>query len=159
MLKTKSLFHLVISITFLLVLSGCVNQGITRENSKPTATKNTPKWSAILSVSGGLAGLMQNVSIDSEGIVIINDLKLNKSFRKKLDNNELKTFTGLILKNKQSKSINSLSRRCRDCFTYKLLIRWHKKQQLAVLDDINLRESSYNKIILFLRGIVKKYRS
>ena len=155
---------LVLSFIFPLVilfsLSGCVTQESASAKSTTDIQKQPAIWSIVLSISGGFAGLARNISIDSNGLLIINDLKLNKSIRNKLDNNELARLSELINNNKNQPSMAGIpfgSENCADCFQYKLSIRWQNGQQLAVLNDINLPQSPYKELLLVLRKLTSKY--
>jgi len=145
--------QLVIFIAFLL--AGCITQG------QATGLKNKQEqWSVVLVISGGFAGWMRNISVDTRGALIINDLKRNKSIRKQLNNSELASLSNLVTKQKsiyQTDVVTELSQKCKDCFHYKLSIRWHNRQQLVSLNDLNLPKSSYNKIINFLKEMTIKY--
>lgn len=117
------------------------------------------QWTVVLAVSGGIAGWMKNISVDASGNVIINDLKRNENTRKILNNSELKIFSRLV---EQLRDVNNATEhensaiRCKDCFQYKLSIRWQNQQILMSLNDINLSESKANKVVLFLRKAMQK---
>ena len=156
LLKISIIKQIFLSLCLVVSLSACVTQ----DKAGSAVKSEQPQWFTALSVSGGIAGITQNISIDSTGSVIINDVRIRKSIRKNLNNNELDKLSKLLLESKSLTSeakVNKFSGKCKDCYHYKLSIRWQNKQQLVVLNDINLRQSAYSQIILYLRAIRKKY--
>ncbi len=142
--------RLVFPLVILFSMSSCVTQ----QHGTASVAQEPIPWSVILSVSGGIAGVERNISIDSDGLVIINDLKTNKSSRSKINNKELALLSNLI--NQQTGSLKQPStlftaNKCADCFQYKLSIRWQNGQKLAVFNDINLAKSPLKHIVHFLR--------
>ncbi len=149
---------LAFPLVLLFLVSACVTQE--QHGTGNSAQESLQPWSVILSVSGGIAGMVRNISIDSDGLVIINDLKTNKSSRSKINSKELALLSNLI--NQQIRSLKPPStlfsaNKCADCFQYKLSIRWQNGQKLAVLNDINLGKSPYQDIVRFLRKTMLKY--
>ncbi len=148
---------------FISLLLVCVSCAAQEKKDTVTVSKGVvpvQSWSAILSVSGGFAGWDKNISIDSGGLVIINNLKTGMSSRKKLNNKELLALSALVHQQKNTSVVagsRNFSKRCADCFEYKLSIRWQNRQQLAVLNDINLSKSPYQSIVRFLRKTMSKY--
>ena len=149
---------------FLLVsLLSCVAQGKSEEAEvvKVKSIEKPNQWIVALGVTGGFAGWIKNISVDSSGKTIINDLKQNKSSQKILSNKELKELSKLVEQLKstifETKSTKPSSL-CSDCFQYELSIRWQNRQILASLNDINLSESKANKIVLYLRNILMKFK-
>ena len=153
----------MVSLALFISLLSCVTQGKSGETEveKVKSVEMTSQWMVALGVSGGFAGWIKNISVDSSGKTIINDLKQNKSSKKLLSNKELSELSKLIeqLKNTtiESKTAKS-SNLCSDCFHYEVSIRWQNRQILASLNDINLAESKANKVVLFLRNILMKYK-
>ena len=159
MLSFSAIFRFIL-ISWLLFLAGCATQdkkSTMMVSKPPAAAKN---WSVVLSISGGFAGWAKNISINSDGLLIINNLKTGRSIRKKMNNNELDVLSKLVLQQKKTHSEakgNSLPKNCADCFQYKLSIRWQNGQQLAVLNDINLGQSPYKDIVRFLRKMMSQH--
>ncbi len=159
-------FKAIFLMCFGFMLLACVEHSKTdKDNPRPEklSAVSLPVdkgWIIELQISGGFAGTMQNISVDSGGILIISDLKLNKTVRKKLNNKELDKLSGLIgpLKNLQTRqTVTNLGGFCADCFQYKVSIRWQNSQALVSLNDINLEQSLYKNTVLFLREISAKY--
>lgn len=159
MLKKFISFRLAIIVLF-FALSGCIPQAQSEKSKPANLSGDIQKWTVLLSISGGFAGWMKNISIDSAGILIINDLKRNKSIRNKVNNNELAGLSDLLVEIKDLKidpEANKLTNICADCFNYEVSIRSHNRQLLASLNDINLSKSEFNNIVIFLRKIRIKY--
>jgi len=155
-MNKRNIFFWNFLLIFCLFSSACVTQ----DNAVATTNNKKQSWSVILSISGGFAGLMRNISIDEDGSIIINDLKNSKSIRKKLNNKELQDLSDLLDKLKGTSSSSSspgFSRNCKDCYQYKLSIRWQNSQVLASLNDINLKKSPYKALVIFLKRILSKY--
>ena len=151
------------SFFLLISLLSCVAQGKSEETgltkTKPTEKPN--QWIVVLGVSGGFAGWIKNISVDASGKTIVNDLRRNKSSQKILSNKELSELSKLVEELKsttleaESTKPSSL---CSDCFQYELSIRWQNGQILASLNDINLTESKFEKLVLFLRNVLQKFK-
>ncbi len=153
-------YRLVSIFILTLIVSGCLFNGESNAVVK-SSTIVTKQWMVVLLETGGIAGFMHNISIDSSGIIVINDLKVSKSFRKKLNARDLNKLSRLVQrahKLEASNTIGTFRQRCVDCISYKLSIRWQNKQQLAVVNDINLSKSVYNKIIRFLRDVIRNHQ-
>lgn len=159
MLKKFISFRLAIIVIF-FALSGCISQAQSEKSKPANLAGNTQKWTVLLSISGGIAGWMKNISVDSAGILIINDLKRNKSIRNKVNNNELAALSDFLVEIKELKAETKpagFSKGCADCFNYELSIRWQNRLQHEVLNDINLNKSRFSHIVVFLRKIATKY--
>lgn len=141
-------------------LSGCIPQAQSEKSISAPSSENIQKWTVLLSISGGFAGWMKNISIDSSGTLIINDIKRNKSIRNKVNNNELGALYNLLVDIKDLKSEHQSTKftnTCADCFNYELSIRSHNRQLLVTLNDINLSKSGFRHVVIFLRKMVTKY--
>ena len=157
----KKLFLSLGTFFLLLSLLSCVAQGKSEETGVTTvkSIEKTNQWTVALGVTGGFAGWIKNISVDSSGKTIINDLRQNKSSQKILSNKELSELSKLVVQLKTTTlepESTKPSSFCSDCFQYELSIRWQNRQILASLNDINLTESKANKIVLFLRDILMK---
>ena len=157
---------IIVCITTLLLCSCVAHEQstdslTTKKDTTFSSNYSSNKWSVILSVSGGIKGVSRNISVDSNGLLIINDLKLNKSFRDKVNKEKMIELNTIIEKNvkfSEMNNSNKLTTKCRDCLSYKLSIRWDDLQRLAVSDDLNIHKSPYNKLIdNLLRLDSKKY--
>ncbi len=160
MLSFNAIFRFIL-ISLLLFLAGCATQD---KKSTMVASKSSAaavkSWSVVLSISGGFAGWAKNISINSDGLLIINNLKTGRSIRKKMNNNELDVLSKLVLQQKKTHSEvkgKILTKSCADCFQYKLSIRWQNGQQLVILNDINLGQSPYKDIVRFLRKTMSQH--
>ncbi len=143
------------ALIFFLSISSCATQAQTSNLS----AKAMQTWSVTLSISGGFAGLAKNIHIDSNGLMIINNFKNNKRIQNKINNKKLRVLSNLIYKRIKDTSEPvklPVLKHCADCFQYKLSIRWQNGQQLAALNDLNLRQSAFNDIVLFLRKMASK---
>ena len=141
---------------YVAFLSGCVNQ----EKLTSKTDGNGQSWTVTLAVTGGFAGWIRNLSVDSNGQLIINDLKANKGIRKKLNNKELEDLSSLVSQLENAKSVSKtlpFTKKCADCIQYKVSIRWQNSQVLASLNDINLHKSPYKSLVLFSRKIMSNY--
>jgi len=159
----KKIFFSLGSLFLLISLLSCVAQGKSEETglTKVKPIEKTNQWIVVLGVSGGFAGWIKNISVDASGKTIVNDLRRNKSSKKILSNKELSELSKLVEQLKSFKlepEATQSSTLCSDCFQYELSIRWQNGQILASLNDINLTESKANKIILFLRDILTKFK-
>ncbi len=159
MLSLNTTFRFIL-VSSLLFCAGCVTQDKTHTVMVSKDSGAVQAWFVALSISGGFAGWAKNISVDSDGLLIINDLKTGKSIRKKLNNKELEVLSKLVRQQKNAQpevKDRALAKSCADCFEYKLSIRWQNGQQLAMLNDINLGKSSYKDIVRFLRKKISKY--
>ena len=141
-------------------LSGCIPQAQSEKSKSAPLSESTQEWTILLAISGGFAGWMKNISIDSTGILIINNITENKSSRNKLNNNELDALSDMLVEIKDLKTdpqSKKFTNSCADCFNYELSIRSHNRQLLVSLNDINLRNSEFNNIVAYLRKIRMKY--
>ena len=165
----KKIFFSLGSLLLLISLLSCVTQGKPADKpveklsevAKAKSTAKTSEWIVALGVSGGFAGWIKNISVDSSGKTIVNDLRQNKSSQKIISNKELSELSKLLEQLKSSTlepESTKPSSLCSDCFQYELSIRWQNGQILASLNDINLTESKANKIVLFLRDILTKFK-
>jgi len=159
----KKIFFSLGSLFILISLLSCVAQGKSEETglTKVKPIDKTNQWIVVLGVSGGFAGWIKNISVDSSGKTIINDLRQNKSNKMILSNKELNDLSKLVEQLKSTTlEVESTkpSTLCSDCFQYELSIRWQNGQILASLNDINLTKSKFDKVVLFLRNILQKFK-
>ena len=159
----KKIFFILGSLFLLISLLSCIAQGKSEETgvTKLKPIEKTNQWIVVLGVSGGFAGWIKNISVDASGKTIINDLRQNKSTKKILSNKELSELSKLVEQLKSSKlepEAAQPSTLCSDCFQYELSIRWQNGQILASLNDINLTKSKFDKVVLFLRNVLQKFK-
>lgn len=98
------------------------------------------KWTVILRLSGGIAGLSRSIEISSDGAATAKDERSNKSVKRQLTSDELTKLTSLI-NSSSLKAPTGLPSACADCFNYNIQISSDSGKFAAQLDDISLPDS------------------
>ena len=135
-------------ILVLLLLCACTPTGETQASaeSQPT-TATDSNWSALLSLSGGFAGQMREISIDQSGQAVLIDKKTHARFEKQVTPQELQNIAKLVKLLAVDLPPDQRSSRCRDCITYRLVTTVDETKRQLVTDDVNLHDSGAKELI------------
>lgn len=144
MLRIKLLIFTIIAI----LLAGC---------AKPSSVTYTPpvlegNWSVRMTLSGGIAGLLQNIEVKSDGRYIVIDERANNIVEGKLSANELAALEELV--STLEFSAQEIPTGCADCFVYDVEIESGGRKMIVNADDVSLSDSGLGSLVQFLRGIM-----
>lgn len=142
-----SKFGLILVLTALLVTGCTQSSDITYT---PPALEDD--WSVNMTLSGGIAGLMQTIEVKADGSYTVADERTGKTASGKLTEDELATLEELISTLEFSTSRNPSA--CADCFVYDIEIVSGGQKIIVNADDMTLGDSGVGTLAQFLRGIM-----
>lgn len=143
-----SKYRLILALIVALLLTGCKqSSGITYT---PPALEDG--WSVNMTLSGGIAGLLQTINVQSDGEYTVTDERAQNTSTGKLTDQELGTLEDLIA-SMEFIAPNTPSG-CADCFEYDLEIESGGRKMLVNADDVTLGDSGMGPLVQFLRGIM-----
>ena len=122
---SKSVLMGFISVAVLIVLSACQNGQTAITPSSDAVVTATPIWHATLTISGGIKGISQSLSVDQQGVAQFTD-HLNKTYKsREISAESLKNLTEMI-KNYSSTNTTKVTKptNCRDCFNYTIITKY-----------------------------------
>jgi hypothetical protein len=131
--------------SFTLILAAC------SKSASPTYTPPVLEetWAVKMTVSGGIAGILRTIDVNSTGSYSVADQRSGKIATGNLTEAELATLQALISSLEVSTPKNPSA--CADCFEYELEIESGGKKMIASADDLSLGESGMGELVQFLR--------
>ena len=140
---SKILWAIFASIT--LILTACA------KSSSPTYTPPVLEetWAVKMTLSGGIAGLLRSIDVNSTGSYSVADQRVGKVVTGTLSEADLVTLQALISALEVSAPKNPSA--CADCFEYELEVESGGKKMIASADDLSLGESGMGELVQFLR--------
>ncbi len=140
---SKTLWAIFASFTLILVACS--------KSASPTYTPPVLEetWAVKMTVSGGIAGILRTIDVNSTGSYSVADQRSGKIVTGTLTEAELATLQGLISALEVSTPKNPPI--CADCFEYELEIESGGKKMIASTDDISLGETGMGELVEFLR--------
>ncbi|HVN16849.1 MAG TPA: hypothetical protein VMT73_13985 [Anaerolineales bacterium] len=152
-----SRFLTVLLLTVLL--TACAPRAPQPQGTPPEPTQSAPtpissgNWTVELNQSGGIMGLQRNVTITSDGKVVMVDKHTNQIVNSQLSPKDLSQFKSL-LDSLVFDNSGSRSSGCADCFYYDLEIQTGTQHFLIQLDDVSLADSDFKPLVVYLRGLM-----
>jgi len=140
---SKTLWAIFASFTLILVACS--------KSASPTYTPPVLEetWAVKMTLSGGIAGLLRTIDVNSTGSYSVADQRAGKVVTGSLTESELATLQTLVsaleISTPQKPAI------CADCFEYELEIESGGKKLIAKTDDVSLGETGMGELIEFLR--------
>lgn len=135
--------------------TGTLEQGCTA-----ITTQDLKTWSLQYEVSGGIAGLRRQLTLNSDTQLIAIDEKRNKRITQQATQEQITNLTTLLKSLKipaASVAPSRLNSHCADCFQYRLTLTLNDQQQTINLDDSQLQQDSkYAKLINLLSSILNQ---
>lgn len=113
------------------------------------------KWTVIMRLSGGIAGLSRSLEISSDGAATAIDERSGKTGKRQLTSDELTKLTGLI-NSASLKSPGGAPAGCADCFIYNLEISSDSGKFAAQLDDVSLPDSGMELLAGYLGKLMNQ---
>lgn len=133
------------SCILLLLLSGC-----------NPLEQSSQDWSAALIVSGGIAGLIQEISIDQSGRAVLLDKRKKSETSEQLSSNELNRLASQLQALSGVTASVKRHRQCRDCIMYSLITTYAGNQQRWVTDNLSIQQSEARELIQSLTGLAAR---
>ena len=139
---------ILILILFAILLSAC--------GGEPTIAYTPPaldeNWSVTMTLSGGIAGLMQNIEVNSDGSYTVSDQRAGNTKTGTLTETQRTQLKGML----EGFQFNSpkVPSGCADCFIYEVAITSSGKKMIVSADDVTLGDSGMGELVQFLRGIM-----
>ena len=146
-----SLFFLIALMT---ITVGC--GGTAAKSDYDGRTDNA--WMVTLVQSGGIAGVMKTLSVDSAGVMDIREGRDGVATRKILSIavvNQLDSLISDTGSQKNSAQTGSVNRNCRDCMQFQLTIQGIGKEVRHTVDSSGLAGSPYYFLITRLIQLAK----
>ena len=131
--------------SLILVLVAC------SKDASPTYTPPVLEetWAVKMTLSGGIAGLLRTIDVNSTGSYSVADQRAGKVITGTLSEADLATLQSLISSLEVSTPKNPSM--CADCFEYELEIESGGKKMIASTDDLSLGETGMGELVQFLR--------
>lgn len=128
--------------------------------SPAVTTQDLKSWSLQYQLSGGIAGLRRQLTLNSDNQLFAIDEKRNKRIRQQASPEQITNVTTLLENLKlpaASVAPFRLNNRCADCFQYRLALTFNNQQQTINLDDSQLQQNpEYAKLISLLSSILNQ---
>lgn len=144
---SKIRFFALIGLTALL--SACAKPAA-RVTYTPPALEDG--WSAQLALSGGIAGLLRNIVVQSDGSYVVTDERANRVVEGALTDSELASLEEMIAS--AQFTAPEIQAVCADCFVYNLEIESGGQKMIVSADDVSLGDSGIGEVVQFLRGLM-----
>ena len=143
-------------IASLLISTACSPTGEDKTAVGQAENTANTSWAASLDISGGFAGLMQNIAIDQSGKAIFINKKTNSRVEQRIPPNVLREYAklveGLPLVKPDTRPFNQ----CRDCISYTLLTDFNGTKQHTTIDDTEMQNSAAKVLIQKLTALASK---
>lgn len=137
------------ALLFAILFSGCAQPSSSTPYTPPTLEK---EWSVKMTLSGGIAGLMRNIEVRSDGSYTVVDERANTSVDGMLAGDELAQLEEMISILEVSAARNPST--CADCFVYDIEILSGGQKMIVSADDVTLGDSGIATLAQFLREIM-----
>jgi hypothetical protein len=124
------------STIFLFIVAGC-----------HPLEQSTPDWSASLTISGGIAGHMTEISLDQTGRAVLLDKRKKTETRKQLSAEDRDRFASQVQALSNSTAGIKPNKQCRDCILYSLVTTYAESQQRWVTDSLGIQSSQARELI------------
>ena len=140
---SKILWAIFASLT--LVLVACSKDA--SPTYAPPVLEET--WAVKMTLSGGIAGLLRSIDVNSTGSYSVADQRVGKVVTGTLSEADLVTLQALI--SALEVSAPKKPSACARCFEYELEVESGGKKMNASADDLSLGESGMGELVQFLR--------
>lgn len=151
MLKNKFLWTVFLP-PILLVLASCSPFASTKPASQPLPSPGQD-WSAVLTQTGGFAGVDLTVEVASDGQLTARDQRTGREVTEKLSPQSRSKLSRLILATESSARGQMKQSACADCFLYELQIQMNGRTSYTRVDDTRLQDSGVADLIAFLQDL------
>ena len=131
--------------SFTLILTACSKSA--SPTYAPPVLEET--WAVKMTLSGGIAGLLRSIDVNSTGSYSVADQRGGKVVTGTLSEADLTTLQALISALEVSAPKNPSA--CADCFEYELEVESGGKKMIASADGLSLGESGMGELVQFLR--------
>ena len=122
----------------------------------PASTYAPPElegdWSVKMTLSGGIAGLLRNIEVKSDGSYTVTDERANNTVEGELKKEELAKLEEMI--STLEFSTTKTQSICADCFVYDIEILSGGTKMLVNVDDLTLEDSGMGTLVQFLHKIM-----
>jgi hypothetical protein len=135
-------FTLLSTIAVIVITTGC---------GGTAATVNADnRWMASLIQSGGIAGTMKTISVDSTGMLDVRGKNSEILSHRTLAEEEAEQLSAMIaaaFSSNKKIPVSELNRSCRDCMQFHLTLRSVDRELLYSTDSSGLADSYYQPLI------------
>lgn len=110
--------------------------------------QSTADWSVSLTISGGIAGQIQEISLDQTGHAVFLDKRKRNEIRKLLSTEDRERFASQVqaLSNSTTAGVKP-HKKCRDCILYTLVTTYAGIQQRRITDSLGVQRSQARELI------------
>jgi len=112
-------------------------------------------WMVQLIQSGGFVGVQLSIEITSDGRLIAQDIRSEKTVARELPADSLAALQELVSQSNFNQTALSETTVCADCFLYDLKIQTDAGGFSVQLDDVSLPVSGLEPLVFFLRNTMK----
>lgn len=148
----KTIFPLILIIA--LLGTGCAPSPTNTPAATPTLPVITNEWTAKMTQSGGIMGLMRSMEISSDGSYTVTDERTKKEVTGRLNEDELKNLSSLITNAKLTDPEKPNIGVCSDCFIYDIEIKNEGEVFMTQLNDMSLPDSGMEDLVTSLRELM-----
>jgi hypothetical protein len=134
--------------------------GTTKVQDAAADMGTTTSWSVRLAVSGGFAGVRQQIEVDQDGRLSLDDEKLKKHVDGQLKPPELKKLASLVRSSFAAPPAGKSGRsKCFDCFDYTLTLKADGQTIQRRYDNLSIVGSSDYRLVHMLSSTMARQLS
>lgn len=135
-----------------LLIAACVPFGSTKSSSQPLPSP-VQEWSAVLTQTGGFAGVDLTVEVTSDGQLTARDQRTGKDVTEKLSPQTMSKLSQLIPTAGASAGDQMTQSGCADCFIYELQVQTNGRISYVRVDDTTLQNTDVADLIALLKNL------
>jgi hypothetical protein len=128
----------------------------TQKKSTQPVAKNFKSWQVKYNLSGGIAGLNQELLLLSDGQLLVTDQRRNIRKEKKAYSAQLAEARKLLESLQPIKSQTKPTQNCADCFHSEMTITLDKKTYAVDSGSLSEEDISYQNLNSFLSNLLKQ---
>jgi len=149
--------HISVLIPLLVAFASCVPAGGTAGRSPAAADPGA--WEIELGVSGGIAGIRQQLSVRSSGELNAADLRHDKRVALRATPAQVTRISGILSRLGAEATLRNAPRlpgRCRDCINYTLKAVVDGRRHQAVISSMAVKDSQYAELLTALSAMLRE---
>ncbi len=150
--KILTLLFIFFIVLFIMPAS-CTFAGTNSALSTEHQAEKPKSWKIEYNVSGGFAGIRQQLIINSSGHLTAIDQKLKKNVEQQISQKQLAEIINTLEQinfSLMNGNTSKLSNRCADCFVYTLNLTADGSKGKITVNDLSLQDSKYIALIKLL---------
>jgi len=129
-------FGIALFIPF--ALASCNEAGDSKATPLVPGSRPTLTWQLSFQRSGGFAGLSQHVTVESTGRAVFVNVRTQRRSETELEETDLVALRNLLDSSNFFSQSSPQTRRCFDCFNYKLTLEEGGRRHTVEANDLSL---------------------